>query len=135
MRNYFKIHGCLVKGFSSHGNSHNFDVYVWADTKKVLESRIAAAKLVIESTDPAFTFTYELNKVAVYFELNKANFAVVLNGGANFSGSGFNLDFAKYVWDAISFLPAGNVDDNPPTGFFDKFVVAESPRKSWSHGH
>lgn len=134
MRNYVKMFACLVHGVSAHGASHNFDEYFWADNEKVFESRLLAAKASIASTDPQ-PFTYDVTRATVYFELNKANLAVILNGGSDSLHVDYDHGFPKYVWHAISQLPAGKVGDTAHTGFFDSFTVFESPRATWSDGH
>ena len=137
MRNYLKIFGCQVQArFASSGS--NTDQVCWADTEDVLEFRINEIKTGIEA-GAGPPQTYKLIRAIVYFELNKENFAVLLNGGGSMLTTNYSVTPAEYVWDQIKRLPPVEFGYYGPfsPAQFDGFTVVEepSPRKSWSRGH
>lgn len=133
--------GVLIKAHSSRGAGFDTWSVQWADKKTVLTSRIHDVEEAIQSSDPFFPFTFERIRANVYFELNKANFALVLNGGSHPTDPNYNLVVPSYVWEAVTQLPVtpgfpfsfGGVK----TGSYDDFTIVDhpSPRRTWSHGH
>jgi len=136
MRNYFKMRGLWVRGYSTQGSSYDQDRVIWADTKETELMRLDQTKQAITS-DGNGPYNFIYLRAFVYFELNKENLATLLNGGGNVQAQFYNTNFPKYLWDGIPRLIDRNGFPFDRTGFFALITTVDypSPRKTWSHGH
>lgn len=130
MRNYLAMLGLWAEG---KDGAQSISIVAWGadedQLREFIQPQINAQLLLT----PNMVFKYT-GPVKVWFELNKHNFARVLNG----PGPLLVFHYALAVWNNThQARPLGGAAINEGDFFVSmtKVEVEGSPRKVWSHGH
>jgi hypothetical protein len=132
MRNYFEITAIWWHGHSLGQPNITGEFYAFGGTEEQLMSHMQpqADAMLADFPDTIFD---KHGPFKVYFELNEANFAKLLQGptAAQLPASGF----AAYVWGNTRLHELPGSPQSYAGTFFYEMTEMESPRKTWSGGH